>query len=80
MIILSKLKAGALFLLGMVSALLYAVLQKTKAKQAQEERDRAEQSREVEQLGVEAMVGGLENEKVKRHEEIDTSNRDYFSR
>lgn len=66
--------------LGSICAVFfYALLEREKKLEAQAQAVREEEAREAEQLGVEAMIGGLNKETQKRDEIIDSIKRDHFT-
>ena len=56
---------------GMVSAVLYGLMQKRRV-------DASEDVREYEKAGSEAMVSGLKNEQEVRNEDVNTVDRNHF--
>lgn len=75
---LNKIKLFLVAGLGIAAAIFYGMFQREKAGRLEDRAEAQEAKDEVEQLGVEAMVSGLEKQQEIRNEEIDTSRRDHF--
>lgn len=73
-----KLKAWAISVLGVISAILLALVYRGKAKHEKSLREASEGARETEAKAVEALIDGLQKEREAINE-IDTIKRDHFS-
>ena len=77
---LNKIKLAIGAVVGIVTAILYTLLQKEKAERADEHAQIAEGARKTTVKATAAIIKGARKEQAIDYEKIDTVNRDHFNK
>lgn len=75
---LTKIKFAVMGGLAFLATLFFGLWKHAQAGRERDKRKAEEKKREVEKLGVEAMIGGLERENETTKKPVDTSRRNHF--